>query len=163
MESWPGAVLARQRSTAPGQLSMILRGDLDWIVMRCIEKDRTRRYDTANGIVADIQRYLRHEPVVARPPSTTYLLKKLVRRHRLGVAAGVSILGALLIGSGTSAFRATAPKRSRSLRLTAQEAREGGCCAGAKPSCEEKRRRSCCSSDGGLRDKYEFRPTSAGG
>ena len=120
------STLARQRRTAPGQLSVILRGDLDWIVMRCIEKDRTRRYDTANGIVADIQRYMRHEPVVARPPSTTYLLKKLVRRHRVGVAAGVSIVGALLMGAIVStllAFRATRAEQEQiALRLTAQKA-----------------------------------------
>src|SRR5687768_11560838 len=73
--------IARLRNTAPAQLSLLLRGDLDWIIMRCLEKDRTRRYDTANGLAMDIQRYLRNEPVIARPPSTAYLLKKLIRRH----------------------------------------------------------------------------------
>jgi serine/threonine protein kinase/tetratricopeptide (TPR) repeat protein len=90
--------IARLRSTAPSNLSIILRGDLDWVVMRCIEKDRTRRYDTANGLAADIQRYLRNEPVVARPPSTTYLLQKLVRRHKVGFASGAVVIVALVIG-----------------------------------------------------------------
>src|SRR5262245_38904072 len=71
--------IARLRGTAASELSLALRGDLDWIVMRCIEKDRTRRYDTANGLVTDIQRYLANEPIVARPPSTTYLVQKLIR------------------------------------------------------------------------------------
>ena len=70
------------RSTDAAKLSLLLRGDLDWIVMRCLEKDRTRRYETANGLALDIQRHLDNEPVVARPPSTAYRLRKFVRRHR---------------------------------------------------------------------------------
>ena len=63
--------VARSRGTLPAQLSGLLRGDLDWIVMRCLEKDRTRRYETANGLAMDLQRHLRNEPVVARPPSSS--------------------------------------------------------------------------------------------
>ena len=74
--------ISKLRNTAPAQLSLLLRGDLDWIVMPCLEKDRTRRYETANALARDIQRHLSHEPVVARPPSTVYLLQKLIRRHR---------------------------------------------------------------------------------
>src|SRR5262249_50098931 len=73
------STIARLRGTAAAQLSLLLRGDLDWIVMRCLEKDRTRRYDTANGLAMDIQRHLQNEPVIARPPSTAYLLQKLIR------------------------------------------------------------------------------------
>jgi serine/threonine protein kinase len=67
--------VARRRGTDAPRLTLQLRGDLDWIVMRCLEKDRARRYETANGLATDIQRHLRNEPVTARPPSTAYLLK----------------------------------------------------------------------------------------
>jgi len=68
---------AKRRGTEPPRLIHLVRGDLDWIVMKCLEKDRTRRYETANGLAADIQRHLDHEPVVARPQSTTYRVQKL--------------------------------------------------------------------------------------
>ena len=118
--------IARLRGTAESQLSIALRGDLDWIVMRCIEKDRTRRYDTANGLAMDIQRYLRNEPVVARPPSTAYLLHKLIRRHRVAFAAAAAVLAVVIIGAFVStwlAIRATHAERAQiSLRETAQRA-----------------------------------------
>jgi WD40 repeat protein len=105
---------------------LLLRGDLDWIVMRCLEKDRTRRYDTANGLAMDIQRHLRNEPVVARPPSAAYLLHKLIRRHRLEFAATVAIGAVFVIGgivSAWQAIRATRAEREQaSLRETAQQA-----------------------------------------
>ena len=62
-----------------------LRGDLDWIVMKCLEKDRTRRYETANGLAMDLKRHLNNETVVARPPSSAYRFQKTVRRNKLGV------------------------------------------------------------------------------
>jgi eukaryotic-like serine/threonine-protein kinase len=63
----------------------LVRGDLDWIVMKCLEKDRTRRYETANGLAADLLRHLNNEPVLARPPSKAYRFQKMVRRNkRLG-------------------------------------------------------------------------------
>ena len=64
-----------------------MRGDLDWIVMKCLEKDRARRYETANGLAADLNRHLNDEPVVARPPSRLYEFQKTVRRHKVGFAA----------------------------------------------------------------------------
>src|SRR6185503_15015060 len=70
----------KRRQTDVGKLAHQLRGDLDWIVMKCLEKDRTRRYDTANGLAADIQRHLSNEPIVARPPSASYRFQKLVCR-----------------------------------------------------------------------------------
>jgi eukaryotic-like serine/threonine-protein kinase len=83
---------ARRRSTDPRKLAASVRGDLDWVVMKCLEKDRTRRYETANALSADVQRYLSDEPVMARPPSTAYRLSKFVRRHRVGFTAGATIL-----------------------------------------------------------------------
>src|SRR6185369_11976787 len=67
-----------------------LKGDLDWIVMKCLEKDRARRYETANGLAADLNRHLKNEPVVARPPSAGYRFQKLVRRNKLAFAAVTS-------------------------------------------------------------------------
>ena len=93
---------AQQRQVDPSKLVSQLRGDLDWIVMKALEKDRRRRYETANGLALDIQRHLNHEPVLARPPSRFYRFQKLVRRNQ-GVFAAVSAVAlALLIGLGTS-------------------------------------------------------------
>ena len=79
-----------------------LRGDLDWIVMKCLEKDRTRRYETANGLAADLKRHLNDEPVVACPPSTVYRLQKAFRRHRLAWTAAGAVALALVLGIGVS-------------------------------------------------------------
>ena len=75
-----------------------MRGDLDWIVMKCLEKDRTRRYETANGLATDIQRHLRNEPVIARPPSPAYRFQKMIRRNKLAFAAAATVVAALLVG-----------------------------------------------------------------
>jgi serine/threonine protein kinase/Tfp pilus assembly protein PilF len=72
--------------------------DLDWIVMKCLEKDRARRYETANGLAADIQRHLRNEPILARPPSRLYQFRKLARRNRVAFAAAAAVMVALLTG-----------------------------------------------------------------
>ena len=79
-------------------LSRRVRGDLDWIVMRCLEKDRARRYSTASALADEIHRYLRNEPVVAGPPSVTYRVGKFARRHRAGVAASLLVAMAVLLG-----------------------------------------------------------------
>ena len=88
---------AQRRSTEAARLSHLLRGDLDWIVMKCLEKDRTRRYETANALASDIQRYLNSEPIVARPPSTVYQLQKAFRRHQLVFTAGAVVAFALVL------------------------------------------------------------------
>ena len=95
-------VIAGKRGAADGSLSKTFAGDLDWIVMKCLEKDRARRYETANGLAIDIQRHLSNEPVVARPPSALYRFQKMVRRNKLGFAAGAAVGGALLVGLGVS-------------------------------------------------------------
>jgi tetratricopeptide (TPR) repeat protein/tRNA A-37 threonylcarbamoyl transferase component Bud32 len=89
---------ARRRRTDPGRLAGQLRGDLDWIAMKALEKDRTRRYETANAFALDIGRHLRSEPVVARPPSTLYRTLKFARRHRAGVTAAALLFIALVLG-----------------------------------------------------------------
>ena len=98
------ATLAEFRHSDTRRLVTALRGDLDWIVMRALEKDRARRYDSANGLAQDIQRHLDNEAVLACPPSTTYVLGKLVRRHRLAFAAGAAVAASLVIGLGVSTW-----------------------------------------------------------
>ncbi|NUN95483.1 MAG: serine/threonine protein kinase [Candidatus Omnitrophica bacterium] len=108
------ATIAKQRGTAPAHLSVLLRGDLDWIVMRCLEKDRTRRYDTPSALAADLNRHLINEPVTARPPSGGYRLRKFVRRHRLALAVAgaftLLLMGAVVV-STWQAVRATRAQR----------------------------------------------------
>lgn len=103
------AIASRRKIESP-KLIHLLRGDLDWVVMKCLEKDRTRRYDTANGLAMDLRRYLGNEPVVARPPSAAYRFKKMIRRNTgaaLGVAAGVTALLLGILASSWQAVRAT--------------------------------------------------------
>jgi tetratricopeptide (TPR) repeat protein len=83
--------VARNRQTEPRRLAGLLRGDLDWITMKALEKDRTRRYSTVNGLAQDIRRHLRNEPVVAGPPSAIYRAGKFVRRHRFGVGTAATL------------------------------------------------------------------------
>jgi serine/threonine protein kinase len=87
-------VSARNRKTEPRMLSRQLQGDLDWITIKALEKDRARRYGSASDLAADIGRHLRDEPVMAGPPGMTYRMRKFVRRHRfsVGIAAGVMLL-----------------------------------------------------------------------
>ena len=114
---------AAQRHTEAPRLIHSLRGDLDWIAMRCLEKDRTRRYATANDLAEDVQRYLEGEPVLARPPSNLYRLQKMVRRNRGAVAATAAVALALLGGITLStwlAIRATSAEKN-ALALQKQE------------------------------------------
>ena len=97
-------VVAAQHSVEPPRLLSTLRGDLDWIVMKALEKDRARRYETANGLALGVQRYLNNEPVVARPPSRLYQFQKLVRRNRVVFAAIAAVTFALLAGLGLSTW-----------------------------------------------------------
>ena len=90
--------IAASRDITPEQLKRALAGDLDWIVMKALEKDRARRYETASGFAADILRYLMYEPVVAAPPSRAYRLRRFVRKNRGTVIASSLVLFALLAG-----------------------------------------------------------------
>jgi serine/threonine protein kinase len=91
------AVAARRR-TDPARLGRIVRGELDWVVMKCLEKDRARRYATADGLARDVGRYLRDEPVEASPPGAVYRLRKFVKRHRARVASVAPVVAAFLAG-----------------------------------------------------------------
>jgi tetratricopeptide (TPR) repeat protein len=92
------ASISANRHTEPAKLTKLVRGELDWIVMKTLEKDRNRRYETANGFAQDVQRYLADEPVQACPPSATYRLRKFVRRHKGPVLAASLLLLVLVVG-----------------------------------------------------------------
>jgi serine/threonine protein kinase len=111
---------AKRRQTDVGRLVHQLEGDLDWIVMKCLEKDRTRRYDTANGLAMDIQRHLTNELVFARPPSTAYRLHKMVRRNRKTFAAAAVVAMTLVVSATYSTMQAVRAQRA----ATAAEASE---------------------------------------
>ncbi len=106
------------RQTEPPKLIHLLSGDLDWIVMRCLEKDRTRRYETVNGLARDLERYLQNEPVHARPPGRIYVLRKFVRRHQIAIVTGGGVAGALLAGitGSTVLFFREKAARERAVR-----------------------------------------------
>jgi tetratricopeptide (TPR) repeat protein/serine/threonine protein kinase len=100
------ANIATNRNIEPAKLARLLKGELDWVVMKALEKDRTRRYDTANGLARDIQRYLADEVVEARPPSAGYRLKKFVRRNPLQLALAVAVVLLLLGGVSVAWWQA---------------------------------------------------------
>ena len=99
----------------------LLRGDLDWIVMKCLEKDRTRRYETANGLAADLKRHLNNEPVVARPPSAGYRFQKAFRRNKLVYTSAAAIAVALLLAL---VFSGASYVRERKTRVSEQAQRQ---------------------------------------
>jgi tetratricopeptide (TPR) repeat protein/tRNA A-37 threonylcarbamoyl transferase component Bud32 len=103
---------AKRRGMDPPKLVHLLRGDLDWIVMKCLEKGRTRRYETANGLALDIQRYLKHEPVVAARPSKLYAFRKFARRHRIALATTTAFAVLLVAGVIISTWQAVRASRA---------------------------------------------------
>jgi serine/threonine protein kinase len=96
--------VAERRHTDTRRLSQQVRGELDWIVMKCLEKDRNRRYETAGGLARDIERYLHDEPVQACPPSASYRFRKFARRNKTLLAAGAAVAAALVVGLGLSTW-----------------------------------------------------------
>jgi eukaryotic-like serine/threonine-protein kinase len=117
---------AEHRHAEPPRLISLLKGDLDWIVMKTLEKDRTRRYETANGLLMDVRRYLNNEPVMARPPSRLYRFQKLVRRNKVVFAAGGIVAITLIVGFGMSTWMFFREKEARyqqaRLRVKAEQA-----------------------------------------
>jgi serine/threonine protein kinase/Tfp pilus assembly protein PilF len=115
----------KSRQTDLPTLTRQLRGELDWITMKAMAKDRTQRYASASELAADILRYLKHEPVIAGPPSAMYRLGKYVRRHKVGVAAGALILMTMIIGiTGTTIGLVKAVKAEKKAREEAQTAQQ---------------------------------------
>jgi eukaryotic-like serine/threonine-protein kinase len=112
---------AEHRQVEPPKLISLLKGDLDWIVMKALDKDRSRRYETVNGLARDIERYLNNEPVVARPPSRLYRLRKLVRRNRVVFGAAGAVALALIIGLGTSTWLLFRERELRQRAVAAEQ------------------------------------------
>src|SRR5262249_12875037 len=106
--------IAANRGLEPKKLNGLVRGELDWIVMKCLEKDRNRRYETANGLAMDLQRYLADEAVAAGPPSASYRFRKFVRRHRGPVLAVALVAFALIAGVVVSTWQAVRAMRAES-------------------------------------------------
>jgi serine/threonine protein kinase/Tfp pilus assembly protein PilF len=113
--------VAAHRRVDPRGLSRLVRGDLDWIVMKALEKDRSRRYETANGFAADIGRYLSDEPVLACPPSAAYWLRKFVHRHKGLVLASMVVLAALVLGIAGTTIGLLQARAERDKVLAAQK------------------------------------------
>lgn len=110
--------VAERRRTSARRLKEQVRGDLDWIVMRALEKDRTRRYETANGLARDIERYMAEEPVEACPPSATYRFRKFARRNRAVIAAVAAIGVVLVTGLTATSWQAIRASRAERIAIT---------------------------------------------
>src|SRR5262249_27236545 len=120
--------IAAARKTEPAQLSRLVRGEIDWIVMKCLEKDRARRYDTASGLARDVERYLADEPVEACPPSARYRLSKFARKYRkvLVTAAAFTVLlvAGLVLSTLLAVWATSAEREANRQRLVSEEARQ---------------------------------------
>jgi tetratricopeptide (TPR) repeat protein len=113
--------VARRRQVEGPKLIHLIQGDLDWIVMKCLEKDRTRRYETAIGLAREVERFLNDEPVTACPPSRVYRFQKLVRRNKLAFGAASAVMVALLLGISISTWMFL---RERTARRQATESND---------------------------------------
>ncbi len=139
---------AQQRRVDIKKLGLILRGDLDWIVMKCLEKDRGRRYETANGLAADIRRHLDDEPVTAGPPSTGYKLRKFVKRNKGQVIAGGVVAAALILGIvGTSVGMVWAINEKSRADIEAERANKEAERANSSTAAEGEQRRLAESNE----------------
>jgi serine/threonine protein kinase len=106
------ASIAATRRTEPATLTKLVRGELDWIVMKCLEKERSRGYETANALARDLERYLHDDVVEARPPSASYQLRKFVRKHRVGIGTASAFVALLIAAAGISAVLAIRARRA---------------------------------------------------
>ncbi len=129
---------ATRHGTDSPRLISLLRGDLDWIVMKCLEKSRTRRYDTAGSLARDVSRHLNSEPITARPPTTLYQLQKAWRRNRVVFTAAAAVVLALLLGTGISAWQAWV---ANSARMQSDADREMALQEGRKAKEGERKQR----------------------
>jgi WD40 repeat protein/serine/threonine protein kinase len=120
--------IAAARKTEPERLSKLVRGEIDWIVMKCLEKNRSRRYDTASGLARDVERYLADEPVEACPPSVRYRFTKVVRKYKKALVTAAAFVVLLMAGAVTSALLAvwawSAQREANRQRIASEEARQ---------------------------------------
>jgi tRNA A-37 threonylcarbamoyl transferase component Bud32 len=112
------ANIAARRKLEPEKLSRLVRGELDWIAMKCLEKERSRRYETANGLARDIERYLHDEPVEACPPTVAYRINKLLRRHKGPVLATALVLVSLIGGTVAATIALLRAREAEARALT---------------------------------------------
>lgn len=137
--------VAANRGTEPAKLRKQLAGELDWVVLKALEKDRVRRYETASGLARDLERHLADEVVEARPPTTTYRFKKFANRHRAALTTAAAVVLLLVAGIAVCAWLAIAASRAE---LRANEARDA----------EEKQRRAAeLQRDRALKAEQELR------
>jgi serine/threonine protein kinase/tetratricopeptide (TPR) repeat protein len=147
------AGVAARRHTEPRKLGTIIRGDLDWIVMKALEKNRQRRYDTASGLAMDIRRYLDGEAVTAAPPGRLYQLRKFVRRNRVMVGTSAAIAATLLISATAFAWQAGVARDQRDVAVAAkreagtQRDRAVAAEADARASASEAKRAQAAAED----------------
>ncbi|HVC92105.1 MAG TPA: bifunctional serine/threonine-protein kinase/formylglycine-generating enzyme family protein [Pirellulales bacterium] len=137
------ASLAAQRRTEPARLTKAVRGELDWIVMKALEKDRTRRYETANGLARDVERHLRDEPIEACPPSASYKLRKFIRRNKgRAIAAGLVLLALVgcLIATTWGMIRVEQARRAEAEQRAVAQANERKAIAAVEKERLAKRR-----------------------
>lgn len=132
--------IASARASSPLQLASALKGDLDWIVMRCLEKDRERRYGAARELADDVQRYLNREPVWARPPSTGYRVERFVARNRLACASAAAIGLALIVGTVVSVGQAVRATRAEQVANAERDAAKAAGQAEALARADAQRR-----------------------
>lgn len=118
--------VARQRALEPRRLGTLLQGDLDWIIMKALEKDRSRRYETASGLAADVERYMHNEPVSATPPGSVYRLRKFVVRNRGLVTAGAVVALTLLVGVMGTTYGMISAQRQREKAIISEQAAIAG-------------------------------------
>jgi WD40 repeat protein len=140
---------AKRRGAEAPKLISALRGDLDWIVMKCLEKDRTRRYETANALAMDIERHLNNEPIIARSPTVAYKVQKFVRRNKVLVSAAALVATALVLGVLISTWQAVrATRAERQARANEKKAQTAG--AGEA----QQRQRAVAGQTSALRNLY---------
>ncbi len=113
--------ISAQRRTESAKLAKSMRGEVDWIVMKCLEKDRTRRYETANGLARDLERYLADEAVEACPPSASYRLRKFARKHRTALATVSAFAALLFLGAVVSVWQAFRARQTERIARVARD------------------------------------------
>jgi eukaryotic-like serine/threonine-protein kinase len=115
------ASISAQRQTEPEKLMNLVRGDLDWIVMKCLEKDRNRRYEAASALAEDIRHYLNDEPVLACPPSASYRFRKFSRRNKTALVTAVLVTASLLLGTTVATWQAVRATHARTAAITEKQ------------------------------------------
>ncbi len=159
---------AAQRRSDPAQLLRLLAGELDWITMKALEKDRTRRYETVNGLARDLERYLEGEPVEAAPPSTAYRLGKFLRKHRAWLATAAAFTALLAAGVVVSSLMAVRANRAEQEARAVNDFLRNGLLAQAsankqarpdnKPDPDLKVRTALDRAAAGIEGKFEKQP-----